>query len=222
MARKKPTPAQQTTPEPEEPKECSPKSVQFLQSTSPKTLINSKQAPKEIAGAIVDRETGEQLEYCHLKKHPKYQETWKISYGHEIRWLAQRMQGRVKGTNTMFFIREKEIPTNKICSITYGRLVCDYQEGKVEPNRTRFTMGGGDKIHYLRDCGTPKADLLTIKILLDSIISTPRAKFVTMDIKSFYLNTPLKRYEYLQLKMSDIPEDVQHQYNLQTKVTSEG
>ena len=55
-------------------------------------------------------------------------------------------------------------------------------------------------MHYPGDCGTPTADLLTIKILLNSVISTPTAKFMTIDIK---------RYEY------HIPEDVQHQYDQQ-------
>ena len=36
---------------------------------------------------------------------------------------------------------------------------------------------------------------------------------MTMDIKIFYLNTPLKGFEYLQLKMSDIPEDVNTNMN---------
>ena len=41
------------------------------------------------------------------------------------------------------------------------------------------------------DCGTPTASMLTIKLLLNSIISTPGAKFMAIDIKDFYLNTPL-------------------------------
>ena len=156
----------------------------------------------------MDSETGKQLEYHHLKQHPKYKEMWKSSNGNELRRLAQGMPGRVKGTNTMFFIQKHEIPPNRICDVTYRRIVCDYLEGKEEPNRTRLTIEG-DKIHYPGDCGTPTADLLTIKILLNSVISTPTAKFMTIDIKMFYLNTPLKRYEY------HIPEDVQHQYDLQ-------
>ena len=51
------------------------------------------------------------------------------------------------------------------------------------------------------------ADLLSIKLLLNSVISTPNAKFMTMDIKNFYLNTPLKWYEYLLLKLDNIPEN---------------
>ena len=45
---------------------------------------------------------------------------------------------------------------------------------------------------------------------------------MTVDIKSFYLNTPLKRYEYLHLKIEDIPEDVRQEHKLSEKVTPEG
>jgi hypothetical protein len=50
---------------------------------------------------------------------------------------------------------------------------------------------GGNFINYPGNCGTPTADLLTVKILLNSIISMPNAKFMTIDIKDFYLNTPM-------------------------------
>ena len=76
---------------------------------------------------------------------------------------------------------------------------------------------GGDKINYPDDCGTPTADLLTVQLLLNSVISTPEAKFMIMDIKNFYLNTPLKTYKYLHLKMDDIPEDVWQVYELKEK-----
>ncbi len=69
-------------------------------------------------------------------------------------------------------------------------------------------MAGGDRVHYPEDAGTPIANLLTVKLLLNSIISTPNAKFMTMDIKDFYLNTPMIRYEYMQLRLADMPEDV--------------
>ena len=43
-----------------------------------------------------------------------------------------------------------------------------------------------------------------------------------MDIKNFYLNTPLKQYEYPRLKINDIPKDVQQQYESRKTMTSEG
>ena len=45
---------------------------------------------------------------------------------------------------------------------------------------------------------------------------------MTLDIKNFYLNTPLAWYEYLRLKLSNLPEDVIEQYGLKDKTTSEG
>ena len=62
---------------------------------------------------------------------------------------------------------------------------------KKEPNRTR-AMLGGNLVNYPDDVGTPTANLLLIKILLNSAISTPGAKFETTDISIFYLMTPLK------------------------------
>ncbi len=77
-------------------------------------------------------------------------------------------------------------------------------------------------MHYPGDAGTPTADLLTVKLLLNSIISTPNAKFMTMDIKDFYLNTPIARYEYMQLRLADMPEDVIAHYKLNNIATPEG
>ena len=39
--------------------------------------------------------------------------------------------------------------------------------------------------------------MLIIKLLLNSIISTPGAKFMAIDIKDFYLNIPLAKPEFL-------------------------
>ena len=73
---------------------------------------------------------------------------------------------------------------------------------------------GGNRISYPGDAGTPTTDLLTIKLLANSIVSTKNANMVTMDLKDFYLNTPMERQEFIRIKMSDIPEDVIHHYKL--------
>ena len=41
-------------------------------------------------------------------------------------------------------------------------------------------------------------------------------------IKDFYLNTPMTRSEYMQPKISNLPESVVQQYNMETKSTSDG
>jgi hypothetical protein len=71
---------------------------------------------------------------------------------------------------------------------------------------------GGDRINYPEDCSTPTADMLLFKCLLDSVVSTMRAKCLMIDIKDFYLNTPMKCYEYMHLKITDIPEEIIKEY----------
>jgi len=113
--------------------------------------------------------------------------------------LAQGMPGQNTGTNTIFFIKKNQVPQDKAKDVTYELITCLVRPENIdEPNRT-WLVAGGDRVHYPGDAGTPTANLLTVKLLLNSIISTPNAKFMTMDIKDFYLNTPLSQYEYMRL-----------------------
>jgi len=77
-------------------------------------------------------------------------------------------------------------------------------------------------INYPGDCGTPTADLLTVKLMFNSIISTPNAKFMTIDIKDFYLMTPMDRFEYFRMKLELFPQDIIEDYGLRDKVDADG
>ena len=68
--------------------------------------------------------------------------------------------------------------------VTYGRVVVDYRPEKTNPYQTRLTVGG-DRVNYPGDCGTHTVDLTTVKILLNRIVSTINAKFMTIDEKDF-------------------------------------
>eukprot|EP00804_Cyclotella_cryptica_P021360 CCRYP_001593-RA/>CCRYP_001593-RA protein AED:0.47 eAED:0.47 QI:0/-1/0/1/-1/1/1/0/149 len=118
----------------------------------------------------------------------------------------------VKGTNTIVFIAHNEIPPQRRKDATYGRSL-PTTDPKDDPYRIRLTVGG-NRITYPGDCGTPTADMLTTKILLNSVISTKGARFMTIDIKDFYLNTPMVRPEYMRLKLSDIPTTSLNSTNL--------
>ena len=83
----------------------------------------------------------------------------------------QGMPGRVEGTNTLFAIRREDIPAARWRDITYGRIVVSFRPEKKDSNRVRLTVGG-DRINYPGDCGTPTADMITVKMLLNSVIST--------------------------------------------------
>ena len=174
------------------------------------------------AQLIYDKETKTYLNYRQLISHPKYKQTWTKSAANEFGRLAQGLKdGRVKGTSTIKFIKKDQVPANRKKDVTYGSFNCDYRPGKEEEERTRLTRGG-DRINYPDDCGTPTADMTLFKIHVNSILSTPGAKCLTMDIKDFYLNSPMKRPEYMKLKITDIPEEIIQEYNLMKLVTQDG
>jgi hypothetical protein len=93
----------------------------------------------------------------------------------------------------------------------------NYRPQKAEPERIHFTVGG-DCIDYKGKVSTPTAVLTTVKLLLNSVISTPNAKFMTADIKDFYLNMPMNCYEYMRIPTKDIPASIMEQYNLEPLV----
>ena len=73
---------------------------------------------------------------------------------------------------------------------------------------------GGDRANYLGNCNTPTSTILTVKLLLNSIISMQGEICMTIDIKDFYLNMPMPRYEYIQLKLKDLLKDFIEEYKL--------
>jgi len=93
-------------------------------------------------------------------------------------------------------MQKDNVPFERMKDVTYGSFNCDYKPNKEEKERTRLTAGG-DQINYPDDCGAPTADMTLFKILVNRLISTPNAKCIMMDIKDFYLNTPMKRPEYM-------------------------
>ncbi len=164
----------------------------------------------DLVYAVLDDETGDLLKYHHLMKHPKYKDVWTKSFGTEIHRLATT-------TETIFFVQRENIPDDRKGDETYARIGCTYCKGKKDKYRTHITMGR-NFVNYPGDCGTPTADLLTVKLLLNSIITTPNAKFMTLNLKDFYLMTPMKRYEYFCMKLELFPQDIIEEYDLTSKV----
>ena len=66
------------------------------------------------------------------------------------------------------------------------------------------------------------ASLTTVKLLLNSIISTPGARFSCIDIKNMYYGAPMDKYEYMKVKLSEIPIDVIQHYKLDNLAHTDG
>jgi hypothetical protein len=141
--------------------------------------------------AVLDKTMGHLMEMQHLLVNPKYKELWGKSYTKELGHLAQGMLRVSKGTNTIVFIHRKDIPYNRKCNITYTPVCVNYCPEKEDPNCTRVTVGG-NLLHCPGDCGTPTVDMITVKLHLNSVISTKNACYCTINLKDFYLNTPME------------------------------
>ena len=127
--------------------------------------------------------------------------------------LAQGSAQLAPGTNTLFFQKYQDIPADRRKDVTYGRVVVDYRPQKEDPNRTRFTAGG-DHIKYPGNFSTPTATLTTVNLVINSTISTPRARYMCCDLNNFYLGTPLDRYEYIRLSIKILQQKIIDAYNL--------
>jgi hypothetical protein len=95
------------------------------------------------------------------------------------------------------------------------------QPKKKKKNRTQFTVGG-DPINYPGAVATPTADMLLARLLFNSVISTKGARFMTIDIKNFYLMTPLKRPEFICISINDIPGEIIIEYKIRDLADSKG
>ena len=88
-----------------------------------------------------------------------------------------------------------------------------YKPNKSEPHISRLTVGG-NRIVCLYNVSTPKADLPTIKMLCNSVLSTPGARYMKIDISKFYLGTSMARPEYMRLPLKLIPQEIIDKYKL--------
>jgi hypothetical protein len=177
--------------------------------------------PVRILNAVLDKDTGELLEMRHLLAHPKYKDVWGKSYTTELGHLAQGIPGVSEGTNTIVFITCDDIPFDRLKDVTYVRICANYRPKKDDPNRSRLTIGG-DRLNVPGDCGTPTVDMVMVKLHLNSVISTKGACYCTIDLKDFYLITPMTRPEYMRMKIKNLPEEFVNLYNLTDKASSDG
>lgn len=170
---------------------------------------------QQLVLSVIEQSTGRSCEYKQLitgtvDGHDK--SAWEHSFANEIGRLAQGVGTRMtNGTDTIKFIPRNQLPTGR--KATYGRIVVSVRPQKAEPLRTRLTVGG-NLIDYPHDKSTPTADITTAKILFNAVLSTPNAKFVTLDIKDFYLNTYMPQHKYMQLPLIILPAEIITQYNL--------
>ena len=154
-------------------------------------------------GNAINPDSGKPAEYLELSKSTRGP-LWVDGMTLEI--------GKLLGTETIRFIHVNNIPQGT--RITYAKIVCADRPEKENPIRVRLTIGG-NLITYDGTTCTKAAEMPTVKIFINSTISTPHAKFMTLDLKDFYLNTarmPAKDFAYMKLPTNIIPPHILEEY----------
>ena len=80
--------------------------------------------------------------------------------------------------------------------------------------RIRGTVGSDRGDQYMDDTAAYVADLTTVKLLLNKVVSTKGAKFMTLDITDFYPGTAPKTKQYMRVHRNMIPESTIKHYNI--------
>ena len=170
---------------------------------------------------VLDVTSGKSLQYRQLRKHPKFAHIWNTSYANELVRLFQGIckgskvpkNQQVEGTNTSHIISFEDIPQYRRKEFCHSIVVCEVKPQKEDTNRTRITVAG-IQICYPGNVGTPTCSLDLVNLIIKSVLSRRNARFVCFDSKKIYLQTPMKRSNYVRIKLSDIPQKFTEKYNL--------
>jgi hypothetical protein len=172
---------------------------------------------KEYCYSVVHPVTKETItHYRKLIKDPLLKDLWIKAMSKELHHLAQGCPGVTKGTNTICYLSHADIckiPQNR--TVTYAHTVIDHCPQKEDPNHITV---GGNLIDYPLELTTHTADMVSSKILWNSVISTKDARFAGANIKNMYLETPLDWYEYMKMPIALFPTDIIEHYRLNEKV----
>ncbi len=137
--------------------------------------------------------TGETItSYKKLMKDPATQDTWMTAFGKDFGGMNQRdnKTGQV-GTNAMFVMDPKDIPNIPADrTVTYANVVVDFRPQKEDPHRMRV-MAGGNLINYPGELTMQMAGITMSKLHWNSMLSTQKEKYMSLNLKKFYLSASL-------------------------------
>jgi hypothetical protein len=180
---------------------ATPDDVDLFQRTMPKPNL----PPIYPCGPLNLNQDGTTITYKKSHKGP-YAAQWAQADADEMERLFK--------SGTLRPIMHCDIPSDK--DATYVNPVCSEKvkdDGALQL-RTRATIGG-DRIDYPYTTTAVTAELESIKILINAMISD-NAAFSTIDIEDFYLGTPLPHPEFIRIPVTFIPDKVIAFYKLQS------
>jgi len=149
-----------------------------------------------INAIVLDKVSGKPLKYSNLKNTDDKDEWEEAEHTEWIRLT--------KKTETARFMKKHEARGDCKPSYYNPQPEMKMKDAKLI-HRIRGTYGVHKGDIYPDDLAAYIADLTTTKLILNKVVSTPGARFMTLDITDFYLGTPLKYKRYLKVHKKMIP-----------------
>jgi hypothetical protein len=189
---------------------------------TPQTLMNEQDQVlptmfEHFASPMVHPITGETISsYKKLMNEPAMAEIWQTAFEKDFRGMTQgdNKMGQ-KGTNA-FVMTHNKIKQAVAAGnfFTYMNPVLDYRPQKEDPYRIRITAGG-NLINYESNASLRTADLDTAKLHWNSVVSTPLARYMCLNIKNFCLTAALEYFEYSRMPLTLFPAWIIEQYDME-------
>ena len=152
-------------------------SANFVAAITDKPIL--KPVKNQLENSVINSETRTYQEYKNLLNYLD-KDIWMTSFASELGLLAQGVGDHIPtGTEIVFFIRRSLVPKRR--KVTYGKCFVEIQPTKEETHRTPLTVGV-NLIYYPGDVSTPMSYLTTLKVFLNSKISTPGSLFMTSNM----------------------------------------
>jgi hypothetical protein len=164
-------------------------------SRSPDCILHSTDI-KEVCNGVVHPMTKKTItKYTKLMNDPVFSPLWAPAMSKEFHRVAQGKEGTTVATNTILFLSHdkiRRIPKDR--TLTYVCIVIDHWPQKDDPSRVCITVGR-NLIDDPYELTTWTAEMVSSKIMWNSVISMPNVKFGIADIKNMFLKTPLDQYK---------------------------
>jgi len=122
---------------------------------------------------------------------------WLKAHGEELTRLIE--QGRSR------FIRRSAVPKGKQVTYYNPQVKTKMKNGVLE-HRIRGTIGG-DKLDAFGPTRANTAALEMIRLFINSMVSE-KAHMMTLDIRNFYLGTPMEEPVFMSINFDSIPQDI--------------
>ena len=132
---------------------------------------------------------------------------------HWLRAHSEEFIRLIDTTQCMCFVPFSTKPADVKATYYNPQVKLKMKHGKLD-YRVRGTVGG-DRVPYDEPHSSYTASLSTVKLLFNAVVSEG-AEWMTIDIKDYYLGSPMEEPVYMSIPLHKIPEDIQARYSLHT------